>query len=101
VALRIKGKGPGEFLFHEMPIATSTRPRSAAASQAFTRYRRKTKIGADVGEQSPYDFHSFRRWFTRKAEQAGQPPHIIDFVTGHKRPGERWGDTRRSPQWRK
>ena len=53
VARRVKGKGPAEFLFHEMPIATSTRPRSAAASQAFTRYRRKMKIGADVGEQSP------------------------------------------------
>jgi site-specific recombinase XerD len=91
VARRVKGKGPDEFLFHEMPIATSTRPRSAAASQAFTRYRRKTKIGADPGEQSPYDFHSFRRWFTTKAEQAGQPPHIIDFVTGHKRPGETLG----------
>jgi site-specific recombinase XerD len=91
VARRVDGKAPDEFLFHEMPIATATRPRSAAASQAFTRYRRKMKIGADVGDQSPYDFHSFRRWFTTKAEQAGQPPHVIDFVTGHKRPGETLG----------
>ena len=30
-------------------------------------------------------------WFTTKAEQAGQPPHIIDFVTGHKRPVETLG----------
>lgn len=88
VARRIEGKAPDEFLFHEMPAATSMRPRSAAASQAFTRYRRKMKVGADAGQQSPYDFHSFRRWFTTKAEQAGQPPHIIDFATGHKRPGE-------------
>jgi hypothetical protein len=28
---------------------------------------------------------------TTKAKQAGQPPHIIDFVTGHKRPGETLG----------
>lgn len=91
VARRSAGKAPEEFLFHELPAATKTRPRSAAASQAFTRYRRRVGVGAGKGERSRYDFHSFRRWFTTKAEQAGQPPHIIDFVTGHKRPGETLG----------
>jgi hypothetical protein len=73
VARRCEGKNADEFLFHELPAATATRPRSAAASQAFTRYCRKVGVGANKGEPSKYDFHSFRRWFTTKAEQAGQP----------------------------
>lgn len=93
VARRAAKKGPEEFLFHECPEATARRPRSAAASQAFTRYRRALEVDekADWKRQSNVDFHSFRRWFTTKAEQAGQQPHIIDAVTGHKRPGETLG----------
>lgn len=91
MARRMKGKGAEEFIFHELPAATPTRPRSASASQAFTRYRRTVGVGAAEGEQSPVDFHSFRRWFTTMAERAEQPPHIIDYVTGHKRPGETLG----------
>lgn len=33
--------------------------------------------------QSNIDFHSFRRWFITKAEQAGIPPNIISMVVGH------------------
>lgn len=34
--------------------------------------------------QSDADFHSFRRRLATKAEQAGQPPHTISAVLGHK-----------------
>jgi integrase len=93
VARRSAKKRPNDFLFVELPDATATRPRSAAASQSFTRYRREVGVEerSDGRRQSNVDFHSFRRWFTTKAEQAGQRPHIIDFVTGHKRPGETLG----------
>lgn len=97
ITRRTANKKPDEFIFEELPAATPTRPRSAAASQAFTRYRRTVGVGADKGERSRYDFHSFRRWFTTKAEQADQPPHIIDFVTGHKRPGETLGRYSKGP----
>ena len=99
VARRCAGKEPDEFLFHECPEATAKRPRSAAASQAFTRYRRDLEVDerADWKRQSNVDFHSFRRWFTTKAEQAGQLPHIIDAVTGHKRPGETLGRYSQGP----
>lgn len=97
VARRTKGKSPDHYLFDELPAATSTRPRSASASQAFTRYRRSLSIGAPEGDASDVDFHSWRRWFTTKAEQASQPPHIIDFVTGHKRPGETLGRYSKGP----
>jgi len=99
VARRIDGKGPEEFLFDECPKATTKRPRSAAPSQAFTRYRREIEVDerANWKRQSNVDFHSFRRWFTTKAEQAGQLPHIIDAVTGHKRPGETLGRYSQGP----
>ena len=32
-------------------------------------------------------FHSWRRTFVTKAEQAGQSPNLIAFVVGHERPG--------------
>jgi integrase len=99
VSRRCAGKEPKEFLFHECPEATAKRPRSAAASQAFTRYRRDLEVDerADWKRQSNVDFHSFRRWFTTRAEQAGQLPHIIDAVTGHKRPGETLGRYSQGP----
>jgi integrase len=99
VARRLVGKAPEEFLFDECPNATMKRPRSAAPSQAFTRYRRDMEVDerADWKRQSNVDFHSFRRWFTTKAEQAGQLPHIIDAVTGHKRPGETLGRYSQGP----
>jgi len=52
---------------------------------------------ADCKWQSNVDFHSFRRWFTTKAEQAGQLPHIIDAVAGHQRPGETLGRYSQGP----
>lgn len=99
VKRRVKGKSGEEFLFEECPQATAKRPRSAAPSQAFTRYRRDLEVDEkpDWKRQSNVDFHSFRRWFTTKAEQAGQAPHIIDAVTGHKRPGETLGRYSQGP----
>lgn len=89
VARRTVGKTPDAFLFHELPDATSTRPRSAAASQAFTRYRRSVGVNAQAEGQriSDVNFHSWRRWFITKAERAGQPVHIFETVVGHTRKG--------------
>jgi integrase len=41
----------------------------------------------DGQRRSKVNFHSFPRWFATKAEQAGQPPHIIEALVGHKRQG--------------
>src|SRR5690606_24602322 len=37
--------------------------------------------------RSLVNFHSFRRWFITKAEQADQPESLIASVVGHKRQG--------------
>jgi integrase len=85
VARRTAGKDRAAFLIEELrPVASGER--SAKASERFTDYRRR--LGVDErGEgqrQSNIDFHSWRRWFATKAEEAGQEPHIISAVVGHK-----------------
>jgi len=54
-------------------------------SKRFGRHRERLGVHEKpVGQrQSNVDFHSFRRWFITKAEQAGVPPNIISTVVGH------------------
>jgi hypothetical protein len=49
---RTHGKKPDDFLFEELPAATKTRPRSAAASQAFIDVATADRIG-DLAKPSP------------------------------------------------
>jgi integrase len=86
VAARLKGKQPDAFLFDELKASPGReRERTAKASERFTEYRRAIGIDErdETQRQANADFHSFRRWFITKAEQAGQPPHIISAVAGH------------------
>lgn len=92
VKRRTEGKGPSDSLFPEWPPpmkSTSKRERSFKASNAFTAYRREVGVDDRVEgkRRSLVNFHSFRRWFITKAEQAGQPESIIAVVVGHKRQG--------------
>jgi integrase len=65
---------------------------SSAASSFFGLYRRKV-LGPDPGgrRRAVVNFHSWRRWFISKAEQAGQPENVIAAVVGHRRPGLTFG----------
>jgi len=86
VARRSKGKGGDAFLIEELSARKDhTTDRAAKASERFTAYRRDLGMDErkDGQRQSNIDFHSFRRWFVTKAEEAGQPPHIISAVVGH------------------
>jgi integrase len=90
IARRTGGKTEDEGLFPEWPPpkkAGSYRERSFKASNAFTSYRRSVGVEHKVEgkRRSLINFHSFRRWFITKAEQADQPPHIIATVVGHNR----------------
>lgn len=87
IARRTKDKNPEDKLFDDL----AAKDRSSAASKAFTRYRRKVNVGAGHGEESKYEFHSFRRWFITKAEHAGHPENIVAAVVGHTRPGITFG----------
>jgi integrase len=92
IARRVKGKTGADDLFPEYPVpklSTSQRERSFAASREFTEYRRAIGVDETVPgkRRSLVNFHSWRRFFVTKAEQAGQPEHLIATVVGHKRPG--------------
>lgn len=88
---RLDGKAAGDPLFPELPIPPpgSAVERSQKVVKAFTAYRRKVGVDdtPEGARQSRVDFHSFRRWFITKAEQAENPPHFIEAVVGHKRQG--------------
>ena len=96
VARRTQGKDASADLFPEWPApkkAGSQRERSFKASNAFTDYRKTVGVD-DVlpgRRRALTNFHSFRRWFITKAEQAGQPESIIASVVGHKRASMTFG----------
>lgn len=87
IAKRTDGKKPGDYLIHDLPEPPleSIRERSMPASKAYTRFRRKLGIDerAEGQRQSNVDFHSWRRWFIRKAKDAGCEPWTIADVVGH------------------
>jgi integrase len=92
VARRTQGKVLGDDLFPEWPPPRnqgSVRERSFKASNQFTDYRRSVGVDHVIPgkRRSLVNFHSFRRWFITKAEQADQPESIIAVVVGHKRKG--------------
>ncbi|RWC40549.1 MAG: integrase [Mesorhizobium sp.] len=90
VERRIAGRSPDDDLFPEWPPVKkkgSMRERSFKASNHFTGYRRDVGVEdvRDGKRRSLVNFHSFRRWFITKAEQAGQPESTIQTVVGQKR----------------
>lgn len=94
VARRTAGKGADTHLMDELRASPKQpRDRAAKATERFTAYREGLGIAVRPPGQRQADatFHSFRRWFITKAEQAGNAPHLIEAVAGHKRQGESLG----------
>ncbi|MEF2554480.1 tyrosine-type recombinase/integrase [Aurantimonas sp. A2-1-M11] len=91
VKRRCADKEPDDDLFPEWPYPQkgSMREKSFKASNHFTEYRRSVGVDDVIpgNRRSRVNFHSFRRWFATKAEQADQPESIIAAVVGHKRQG--------------
>lgn len=60
--------------------------RSMPVSKRFGRFRQSVGVHDQrEGErQSAVDFHSFRRWFTQQAKDAGIPEYVTAAVVGHK-----------------
>jgi integrase len=92
LAGRAKGKPADAHVFDELPTQRSAaRSRASPVSQAFTRARRALGVDERIEgmRQSAVDFHSFRRWFIRKAVDAlecgatGFTPWTIADVVGH------------------
>jgi integrase len=99
---RCAGRQGDDFIFHELPDQQSdARGRGAPITQAFTRVRRR--LGVDEmlpgRRQSRIDFHSWRRWFIRKAVEAledgatGYTQWTIADVVGHSNEDGPLGET--------
>ncbi|UVK56341.1 tyrosine-type recombinase/integrase [Mesorhizobium sp. AR02] len=92
VRRRTEGKKDTDYLFADLPpIPKSRETRSDPAAKQFTRYRRKVGVDERPNDKakSNVDFHSFRRWFIRKARDAklagaeGFDEWTITWVVGH------------------
>ncbi|OBP80651.1 hypothetical protein CK217_04785 [Mesorhizobium loti] len=92
VKRRTVGKKDSDYLFEDLPpIPKSRETRSDPAAKQFTRYRRKAGVDERPNDKakSNVDFHSFRRWFIRKARDAklagaeGFDEWTITWVVGH------------------
>ncbi|MER8422050.1 tyrosine-type recombinase/integrase [Mesorhizobium sp. M1329] len=92
VKRRTAGKKDSDYLFDDLPpIPKSRETRSDPAAKRFTRYRRDVGIDERPNDKakSNVDFHSFRRWFIRKARDAmlagaeGFDEWTITWVVGH------------------
>lgn len=91
IARRTTDKEPTDSLWPELPEPKPGSPieKSQKVVKEFVTYRRRVEVDdrEEGARQSRITFHSWRRTFVTKAEQAGQPPHWIEVVVGHKRAG--------------
>lgn len=85
VAYRAKNKKEDAFLFPDLPNSGWDENRTMAVSKRFAYYR--TRLGVNDkrpgARRSKVNFHSFRRWFATKAEEAGQRENVVAAVMGH------------------
>ncbi|MGN8094145.1 tyrosine-type recombinase/integrase [Methylobacterium sp. 22177] len=103
VLRRAKGRAPEDEFFPEWPgpkSGTSMRERSADYSKHFMRYRIKVGVQDNVPgkRRSLVNFHSFRRWFSTKAERSGTSGDMIAAIVGHKRSGLTLGRYSEGPE---
>ncbi|MDP2121201.1 MAG: tyrosine-type recombinase/integrase [Hoeflea sp.] len=90
VAARVKKGNRDDYLIRGLRESTPSSPqRSHPLVKRFTRYRRKVGVGSGRSEHSSVDFHSFRRWFARKARDAmlagdaGFDEWTLTWIMGH------------------
>lgn len=93
VERRLEGKDVEDFLFEDGSRGGWGTSRSMAISKRFTYYRRKLGINPVVEgkRRALVNFHSFRRWFITKADQAGCRREDVERVVGHKAEGMSYG----------
>jgi integrase len=83
VERRTKGKGPKDWLFHEL---RAERDPGDTFGKRFHRYRVKLGVNEKRAgkRRSLVTFHSARHWFMAGASHAGQPVETIGSVVGHR-----------------
>jgi integrase len=61
--------------------------RTMADSKRFAYYRKRLGVNdkRPGARRSKVNFHSFRRWFATKAEEAGQRENVVAAIMGHRK----------------
>lgn len=87
VQRRCDGQPPGAFLFPDLPDTGWDGNRTMAVSKRFATYRRRVGVNDKRAgaRRSKVNFHSFRRWFATKCEEAGQTESVVARVMGHEK----------------
>ncbi|MDI3307179.1 MAG: tyrosine-type recombinase/integrase [Acetobacteraceae bacterium] len=94
VAWLSKGKRDDDYLFP----SNAKGWRSDAMTNRFRTLQKKVGVlDRSAGRRSLVNFHSFRRWFISKAEQAGIPLDTVALVVGHRRNNVTFGVYSRDP----
>jgi integrase len=88
IARLAAGREGKEFLIADAEATGWDGARGMAFSKRFATFRRKLGVDDMLGQggtrrRSRVNFHSFRRWFSTKCEQAGIPEHLTARVLGH------------------
>jgi integrase len=85
VASLTDGRDPKVFLFPDLSESGWDGNRTMALSKRFAYYRKKLGVHdkRPGSRRSKVNFHSFRRWFTTKAEDAGIRENVVSAILGH------------------
>lgn len=93
VRARMRDRDENEFLFGGLSESGWDETRTMAVSKRFGYYRRRVGVHdpRPGARRSKVNFHSFRRWFATKAEEAGFQENIVAAILGHRRGGITFG----------
>ena len=82
---RTQGQPENAYIFPNFEASGWDGARTMAVSKRFRTYRLGLKVDdkPEGQRRSRIDFHSFRRWFAKKCEEAGQQQTIVARVMGH------------------
>ncbi len=89
IKTRTAGRDAKDYLFKSFRGSGWDGNRTMAVSKRFATYRRRVGVDdrREGSRRSKVNFHSFRRWFITKADEAGHPRDLIAAIVGHERGG--------------
>ena len=85
VERRTRARTESAYLFSNLSDTGWDGNRTMALSKRFNYFRKRRGVDdtRPGSRRSKVNFHSFRRWFATKAEEAGQRENVVAAVMGH------------------
>lgn len=85
IEARLKDAEPSAFLFPNLKDTGWDGNRTMALTKRFRYFRERLGVDdkREGSRRSKVNFHSFRRWFATKTEEAGQRENVVAAVMGH------------------